>query len=106
MGNNNKVRGRLIAYYRKLSGLTQSELAEKLGLSSKAISAWETGRNEPNMGQAYDMSKVFHIEVTELMLPLSNEDKEKEEITALINAYSKADETTKEMVKRILNFSV
>lgn len=98
----NRQRGHLIAYYRKLTGLTQDELGRKLGLSAKAISAWETGRNEPNMGQAYDMAKAFNIEVTELMLPPSEDDKQKEEILQLVGNYQQADAVTKEMVRRIL----
>lgn len=103
MNAKNKQRGRLIAYYRRLCGLTQAELAEKLGLTSKAISAWETGRNEPNMGQAYDMAKYFNIDITDLMIPPSEDDIAKEEIIQLVGNYQKADESTKEVVKRILN---
>lgn len=98
----NKQRGRLIAYYRKLSGLTQAELAARMDLSAKAISAWETGRNEPNMGQAYDLAKIFNIDVTELMIPPSEETKLKDELIRIVKAYENADDMTKGMVKRIL----
>ncbi len=98
----NKQRGRLIAHYRKLCHLTQADLSKKLGLSAKAISAWETGRNEPNMGQAYDLAKIFGIEVTDLMLPASESDREKDELLEIITAYQSADDLTKDMVKRIL----
>jgi transcriptional regulator with XRE-family HTH domain len=82
--------------------MTQKELAEKLGLSSKAISAWETGRNEPNMGQAYDLAGIFHIDVVDLMIGPTIEESQKEEILELINSYKQADDLTKQMVRKIL----
>lgn len=98
----NAKRGQLIAYYRRLNGLTQQDLAEKIGLTAKAVSAWETGRNEPNMGQAYDIANALGVDVTMLMLPPSEEGKKKEETIQLLAAYEKADDVTKEMVRRIL----
>lgn len=95
-------RGRMIAYYRKLCNLTQEELGKKIGLSAKAISAWETGRNEPNMGQAYDMAEIFEIDITDLMVKPSPANKKKEGLLEVIKAYEQADDMTKQMVRRIL----
>ena len=97
-----KTRGHLIAYYRKLCRLTQAELGKKLGLSAKAISAWETGRNEPNMGQAYDLAQVFDIDITDLMQRPSQATEKKEDLMEIIKAYEQADDITKQMVRRIL----
>ncbi|MCM1107221.1 MAG: helix-turn-helix domain-containing protein [Blautia sp.] len=36
--------GRFIQMIRKEKGMTQQELAEKIGVSNKAVSKWETGR--------------------------------------------------------------
>ncbi len=105
MNYRSKQRGQILADLRKRRGFTQKELGEKMHLTSKAISAWETGRNEPNMGQAYDLAKILQVDVAELMLPPDTSDDDKmlkEEIILLVNAYEKADDTTKEMVKRIL----
>lgn len=41
MGQKNM--GEIICYYRKGKGLTQKQLAEKIGVTNKAISKWETG---------------------------------------------------------------
>ena len=98
----NTQRGRLIAYYRRLNGLTQKDLADKIGLTAKAVSAWETGRNEPNMGQAYDIANALGVDITDLMQPSTEQDQKKDELVQLISAYEKADDMTKEMVKRIL----
>ncbi|MBE6003763.1 MAG: helix-turn-helix transcriptional regulator [Lachnospiraceae bacterium] len=97
-------RGQLIANYRKEHGMTQKELGELLDLSAKSISSWETGRSEPNMGQAYELARILGFNVFELMNPpqMPNEQLLKRELIALTEAYKKADETTREMVKRIL----
>ena len=40
--------GKFIAEKRKQAGLTQMELAEKLNITDRAISKWETGRSMPD----------------------------------------------------------
>ena len=40
--------GQFIAARRKAVGLTQAELAEKLGITDRAVSKWETGRTMPD----------------------------------------------------------
>ena len=41
------ITGRFISELRKEKGLTQAELAEKLNVTDKAVSKWETGRSAP-----------------------------------------------------------
>ncbi|MGN0331094.1 MAG: helix-turn-helix domain-containing protein [Kineothrix sp.] len=41
--------GRFISECRKAKGWTQNELAEKLGITDKAVSKWETGRSMPDL---------------------------------------------------------
>ena len=42
--------GRFIASCRKEQGMTQAVLAEKLGISDRAVSKWETGKSMPDSG--------------------------------------------------------
>lgn len=56
-----------IKYYRKLSGLTQKELAKKLSVAPTAISAWEVGRNQPLMNNIEQMSAIFGIKKSLLL---------------------------------------
>ena len=56
-----------IKYYRKLSGLTQNELAKKLSVAPTAISAWEVGRNQPLMNNIEQMSAIFGIKKSLLL---------------------------------------
>ena len=41
---NQQITGKFIAHKRKEKNLTQEQLAEKLGVSNKTISKWETGK--------------------------------------------------------------
>ena len=45
--------GKFIAKCRKEKNLTQSELAEQLGVSDKTISNWENARCMPEIGRAH-----------------------------------------------------
>ena len=42
--------GKFIAACRKEEGMTQAELAEKLGISDRAVSKWENGKSMPDSG--------------------------------------------------------
>ena len=50
--------GKLIQEARKKKGYTQTQLAEKLNVSNKAISHWETGRYYPDYEYFNDIAKV------------------------------------------------
>lgn len=52
--------------YRTDMGLTQTELADKLGMSQKTISSWEVGRTEPDMGDVYRVCKFFDCTVEDI----------------------------------------
>ncbi len=47
--------------------LTQDQLAEKLHISSQAISKWETGENLPTLATLMDMSKMFYVSLDYLV---------------------------------------
>lgn len=66
--------GNFIYELRKKSGLSQSELAEKLGVTNKAVSKWETGRAKPTTNIIRKLSAFFNVDVNEL-LNLKDEDK-------------------------------
>lgn len=66
----------LIKTKRKEKGLTQDELAEKINVTEKAISRWETGRGTPDISLLIPLSKVLGISVSELLN--GKEDKQEE----------------------------
>ena len=55
-----------IALYRKRSGLSQEQLAEKVGVSRQTISKWELGETAPDIKQAQVLSQVFSVSLDEL----------------------------------------
>ena len=59
--------GKFIAHKRKEKNLTQEQLAEKLGVSNKTVSKWETGKCMPDYSIAQPLCKELGITVAELM---------------------------------------
>lgn len=59
--------GNLIAQCRKEKGLTQAALAERLGISDRAVSKWETGRSLPDADNMLELSEILDITVDELL---------------------------------------
>lgn len=64
---NQYVTGAVIKELREKNHLTQAELADKLNVSDKAISRWETAKGYPDITLLEPIAKVFHISVTELI---------------------------------------
>ena len=60
---------------RKELGLTQEELAQKLFVTEKAISRWETGRGTPDISLLIPLSKILKVDVNELLNGENNIDK-------------------------------
>lgn len=58
---------RNIKKYRTLQGLKQYELAEKLNVSSQAISKWETGSSVPDVENICMLSRIFGVSIDELL---------------------------------------
>lgn len=59
--------GKFIASCRKELGMTQANLAEKLGISDRAISKWETGKSMPDSGLMLELCYLLKINVNELL---------------------------------------
>ena len=59
--------GKFISDKRKEFGLTQSQLAEKLFVTDRAVSKWERGRSLPNTESMVELCKIFNISLTELI---------------------------------------
>jgi len=59
--------GRFIAECRKEKGLTQSQLAEMLNITDKAVSKWETGKGLPDVSIMIELCNILGINVNELL---------------------------------------
>ena len=58
--------GEKIYELRKLKGLSQEELAEKLNVSRQSVSLWETNQTVPQIDYLMELSKIFNVSLDEL----------------------------------------
>ena len=61
------ITGTVIKELREKYHLTQAELAEKLNISDKTVSKWETAKGYPDISLLEPIAKIFDISVTELI---------------------------------------
>ena len=78
---------------RRASGMSQEELAEKLGVSRQAVSKWESGATQPELSKLIELSKLYNVSVDEL---LSLEHAKSQQDTAEAPAASSAESTPAE----------
>lgn len=105
--NQEKI-GKFITECRKKKGQTQSQLAEKLGITDKAVSKWETGKGLPDASIMIDLCNELEINVNELLsgerLNQDNyQEKANENIVSMVKV---ADENRKIKNKVILIFAI
>ena len=62
-----KTLGTMIAELRKQHGMTQLELAEKMGVTDKAVSKWERDLSCPDINSIPNLAEVLGVSVEELM---------------------------------------
>lgn len=73
--------GKVIAKYRKLNNLTQSQLAEKLFISPQAVSKWELDQSEPDLATIKKITEIFHLTLDQFF----SEEKSLEEKVEAVN---------------------
>ena len=56
-----------IAPLRREANMNQRELGQRLGVGQTTISAWETGKNEPDSQSMHKMAQLFHVSIGYLM---------------------------------------
>ena len=69
--------GKIIRTLREKKSMTQLELAEKIGVTDKAISKWETGKGLPDISLMEPLSQALEISVMELLsgAPIINQNR-------------------------------
>lgn len=96
-----EFKDRLIKLRKELN-LTQEELAQKIGYTRTAISAWEIGRNEPSNADTIKLAKYFGVS-TDYLLGKSNI-RNPEEFKYAYNRPKEADGLSDEEVNDALRF--
>ena len=62
-----KTLGTMIAELRKQQGMTQLELAEKMGVTDKAVSKWERDLSCPDINSLPNLAEILGVSVEDLM---------------------------------------
>ena len=88
--------GKFIAKCRKENSLTQMQLAEKLGITDRAISKWETGKSLPDSSIMLELCEMLGITVNDLLsgevVTMSNyNEKLENNLISMIKEKEKAD---------------
>lgn len=91
-----------LTYHRKKAGLLQKDLAGKLGVSTSAVSNWESGINFPRLDTVYNICDVLNITLSQL-LGIDETGFDAEELS-LIRAY-KQNPPMREAVRRLLGIN-
>ena len=63
----NYITGATIRRLREAKGITQNQLADKIGVGSKAVSKWETAKGLPDITLIEPLAKALGVSVMELM---------------------------------------
>ena len=76
--------GKFIAECRKKASLTQMQLAERLSITDRAVSKWETGRAMPDTSIMLELCEILGISVNELLngekISMENNDQKNEQL--------------------------
>lgn len=83
--------GSFLRQLRKENALTQEELAEKFGVSSRSVSRWENGSTMPELEILVDLADFYHVDIKEII-----DGERKREIMS---------EGTKEVLRSVANYA-
>ena len=64
----NKIHfGKRIAVLRNNIGFSQAQLAQRLGVTSQAVSKWECGTAIPDIDLLLELSHLYHVSINEML---------------------------------------
>lgn len=56
-----------IRYLRDKAGMTQTDLAKRLGISRSAVNSWEMSLSSPSLSNIVEMTQIFHVSADYLL---------------------------------------
>ena len=84
---------------RKEKGLTQEQLAEKLAVSGRTVSRWETGSNMPDIGMLVVLADFYGVSIPELINGERKSENMNEEVKETVLKLSDYTETINQKIK-------
>ncbi|MBQ8901437.1 MAG: helix-turn-helix transcriptional regulator [Bacilli bacterium] len=95
--------GVVISKLRKEKGLTQKDLADKLNISDKAVSRWETGGSSPNMEMLLRISQFFNVPLNDLITArVSSDDKDDNLVKEIIQEFSEMNKRNSKRIRTVI----
>ena len=82
---------------RKLAGLSQEEVADKLEVTRQTVSKWETGQSSPDLDKVLPLCSLYNVTPDELLHEGGTEEVEKEMAK---NNYERSEEQTERIVAK------
>ncbi|MDO4198257.1 MAG: helix-turn-helix transcriptional regulator [Erysipelotrichaceae bacterium] len=99
--------GAFLKYLRNEKNITQEELAEKLNVSGRTVSRWETGSNMPDISLLVDIAEFYDVSIPEIIYGERKNGKMKEEVKETALALSDyTEEINRKMHKALLRLSI
>jgi len=83
--------GQYLKELRKSKNLTQEELSEKLGVSRRSVSRWETGSNLPDLDLLIELADFYDVDLRDMLTGNTEDvsmDKELKETALMVAEYS------------------
>lgn len=91
--------GKYIADKRKSLGLTQKQVAEKLGMSDKSVSKWERGSNMPDISLLAELADFYDVSIPEIIDGERKSENMNEEVKETVLKLSDYTETINQKIK-------
>ena len=104
---NMERRGKFLKELRKEREMSQEQLAERLGVSSRTVSRWETGRNLPDLSVLIEIADLYGVDIRELIDGERKSDHmDQETKNTLVKAADYADQGKKQLKKKMMHMSL
>ena len=101
-----KMIGSFLKELRKEKKITQEQLADKLGVSGRTVSRWETGNNMPDISILVEIAELFDVSIPEIINGERKNEKMNDEIKTVAQSMSDYATTEKEnLLKEVRKLS-
>ena len=96
--------GAFLKELRRKKGITQEELAEKLGVSGRTISRWETGSNMPDISLLLEIAAFFDVSIPEIIKGERKSENMQEEVKEIAETMSDYASAEKEKLLKSIRY--
>lgn len=102
-----KMIGSFLKELRKEKKITQEQLADKLGVSGRTVSRWETGNNMPDISILVEIAELFDVSIPEIINGERKNEKMNDDIKTVAQSMSDYATTEKEnLLKEVRKLSI